>query len=175
MTLEATTAGQRRFTVMKRVRLPLFALLLGSLAACEKRDPVADEANAIPAAPVDSDSAGTAAGGPPSAAATNGAAATGPIPATIQGRWGLTPADCISTRGDAKGLLIIAADSLKFYESRATPTTSIEANDEGISGNWAFEGEGETWSKYVSFKLQGDGLVRTERNPPTTYTYARCD
>ena len=174
--IEATSSDRGRFTVMKRVRLPILALLLiGAVAACEKRDPVADEANAIPPAPVDSDSAGTAAGGPPPAAGTNTGSSSGPIPATIQGRWGLTPADCISTRGDAKGLLIIAADSLKFYESRATPATSIEASDEGISGNWAFEGEGETWSKYVSFKLQGDGLVRTERNPPTTFTYARCD
>ena len=90
------------------------------LAACEKRDPVADEANAIPAAPVDSDSAGTVAGGR-RRRRDQRVAAGGPIPATIQGRWGLTPADCISNRGDAKGLLIIAADSLKFYELRARP------------------------------------------------------
>ena len=96
--------------LMKRIHLPIFALLVvGAMAACEKRDPVADEANAIPAAPVNGDSAGTAAGGPPPAAATNGIAASGPIPAAIQGRWGLTPADCTSTRGDAKGLLTIGA------------------------------------------------------------------
>ena len=39
------------------------------------------------------------------------------IPASLHGRWGLTPADCTSTRGDAKGLLIVSADGLKFYES----------------------------------------------------------
>ena len=157
---------------MKPIYLPLSALLVvGAMAACEKRDPVADEANAIPAAPA-TDSAGTIAGGPP-AANVSGAAA-GPIPAALQGRWGLTPADCTSTRGDAKGLLEIGPDSLKFYESRAVPGTSIESGDQGISGNFNFTGEGQEWSKYVSLKLQGKVLTRTERNPVASYDYARC-
>ena len=156
---------------MKPIHLPLSALLVvGAMAACEKRDPVADEANAIPPAPVTNDSAGPLAGGPPGPAA----AVAGPIPAAIRGRWGLTPADCISTRGDAKGLLEIGPDSLKFYESRAVPGTSIETGDQGISGNFNFTGEGQQWSKYVSLKLQGEVLTRTERNPVASYNYARC-
>lgn len=156
---------------MKRLHLPLLAILItGAITACEKRDPVADEANAIPAAPVNTDSAGPLAGGPPGPAAT----VAGPIPAAIRGRWGLTPADCISTRGDAKGLLEIGPDSLKFYESRAVPGTSIETGDQGISGNFNFTGEGQQWSKYVSLKLQGEVLTRTERNPVASYNYARC-
>jgi hypothetical protein len=156
---------------MKPIYLPLSALLVVSvMAACEKRDPVADEANAIPAAP-QTDSAGTIAGGAP-APAGNGAA--GPIPAAIQGRWGMSPADCTSTRGDAKGLLEIGPDSLKFYESHAVPGTSIESGDQGISGNFNFTGEGQEWSKYVSLKLQGKVLTRTERNPVASYNYARC-
>ena len=111
--------------------------------------------------------------GPPpvSANATSG----GVINPAIQGRWGLTPADCTPNRSDAKGLLIISANELKFYESRGTPGTSIESNDTGISGNFNFTGEGQSWSKYVSLKLQHGGLVRTERSPMASYTYARCD
>ncbi len=160
-----------RLGSMKPIHLPLSALLVvGAMAACEKRDPVADEANAIPPAPVTTDSAGPLAGGPPGPAAT----VAGPIPAAIRGRWGLTPADCISNRGDAKGLLEIGPDSLKFYESRAVPGTSIETGDQGISGNFNFTGEGQQWTKYVSLKLQGEVLTRTERNPVASYNYARC-
>jgi hypothetical protein len=161
---------------MKRARLPVFAILLvGTIAACSKQDPVDNGANALGPATVTTDSAGKAAGGPPPAIETGQA---GQIPAAIQGRWGLTPADCTAdniAKGNAKGLLTVGPDSIKFYESRAEPATSIEANDQGISGEWNFAGEGERWTEYVSLKLQGDGLVRTERNPPTTYTYARCD
>lgn len=159
---------------MKQLSLPLLAILMATAsAACEKRDPVADELNAAPAAPAPDAVSGPLAGGPPGPAPEG--SATGPIPAAIQGRWGLTPADCTSTRGDAKGLLEIAPESLKFYESRAVPGTSIEAGSQGISGNFNFTGEGQTWTKYVSLKLQGDGLVRTERNPMASYTYVRCD
>lgn len=158
---------------MTRFRRPFFALLaIGLVTACEKRDPVADEANAIPA-PVTDDSGGAVAGGPP-APASNETATAGPIPAAIQGRWGLTPADCISTRGDNKGLLVIRSDSLKFYESRAVPGTSIESGDQAISGNFNFTGEGQQWTKYISLKLQGKVLTRTERNPAASYNYARC-
>ena len=159
---------------MKRFHTSLCAaLILVSLAACGKRDPVDNNAGAIAPVPTDPDATGAVAGGPPPL--SNNAEPGGIIPAAIQGRWGLTPADCTSTRGDAKGLLEISADSLKFYESRGTPGTSIESDDTGISGNFNFTGEGQTWSKYVSLKLQGDGLVRTERSPMASYTYAKCD
>ena len=47
---------------MKRLYVPLLAILItGAIAACEKRDPVADEAESIPA-PTPNDSAGTIAG-----------------------------------------------------------------------------------------------------------------
>jgi hypothetical protein len=171
--LQGNSAAIARFKAMKRFRLPIFAsFMVASIAACDAGDPVDKDANAIGPAEVTETSAGKAAGGPPPAA---GSGVPGTIPTAIQGRWGITPADCVAGPGDAQGLLTIGPEEIKFYESRATPGTSIEAKDNGISGNWNFSGEGETWSEYVSLKLQDDGLVRTERNPPTTYTYARCD
>ena len=158
---------------MKRFYSALAAVVAtGAIAACEKRDPVADEANAIVAEPAANDGAGALTGGPPVANVADNSPR--PIPAAIRGHWGLTPGDCTSTRGDAKGLLEIGPDSLKFYESRAVPDTSIETGDQGISGNFNFTGEGQQWSKYVSLKLQGKVLTRTERNPVASYNYARC-
>lgn len=158
---------------MKRWRLPTCAMLaMAALVACSKRDPVADEANAIAPAPVTRNDAGPVAGGPPPL--TAGAEEGAVIPAVLQGRWGLTPADCTSTRGDAKGLLVITGDALQFYESRAVPVRSIETGTNSISGQFTFTGEGQTWTKYESLKFQDDGLVRTERNPVASYTYAKC-
>src|SRR5262245_39146835 len=44
------------------------------------------------------------------------------IPAAFQGRWGMVPADCTSTAGDAKGLIIVDEDSIEFFESQGTLT-----------------------------------------------------
>ena len=69
----------------------------------------------------------------------------GGIPAALRGRWGLSPADCTTTRGDAKGLLDITADELRFYELRASarPPRCRPARIR-ISGDFAFTGEGRT-------------------------------
>ena len=108
---------------------------LMSVVACSGRDPVvADEANNLAAAPR------TLTSCPPDESAVtptneleNGAAepvndAATAIPASLHGRWGLTPADCTSTRGDAKGLLIVSADGLKFYESLGKPAGTLKTS-----------------------------------------------
>ena len=153
---------------------------LMSVVACSGRDPVvADEANNLAAAPdVDvlpvDESAVT-----PTNELENGAAepvndtATA-IPASLHGRWGLTPADCTSTRGDAKGLLIVSADGLKFYESLGKPAGTLKTSPDSASGDFAFTGEGMTWKKYEALELQDNKLVRTESSPMTSFTYARC-
>ena len=97
------------------------------------------------------------------------------IPAALHGRWGLTPGDCTSTRGDAKGLLTIGADELRFYESRAVPAAKLETSADTISGDFAFTGEGQSWARYQALELQKDRLVRTERDPTDSFSYVRCD
>lgn len=101
------------------------------------------------------------------------------IPPSVQGRWGLTAADCTSARGDAKGLLTISADTLTFYESvgRLGP---IEARtDDRIRADFAFTGEGMIWTRDVALTVQDDGrtLVRREYGedaPPEAFRYTRC-
>jgi hypothetical protein len=96
------------------------------------------------------------------------------IPAALHGRWGMTPADCTSTRGDAKGLLEVSADGLRFYESRATPVRNVERSGDSIRADFAFTGEGETWTKFQTLALQDARLVRTESSPMASFTYVRC-
>ena len=112
---EATSATVPRFRLRKRFYSALAAVVAtGAIAACEKRDPVADEADAVLAELATSNGAGPLTGGPPAPNVVDNS--PGPIPAAIRGRWGLTPADCTSTRGDAKGLLEIGPDTLKCSE-----------------------------------------------------------
>ena len=149
-----------------------------AVVACGGRDPVAMQANNTAGLPSSSEQAPDPSGAPPengaAPAPAEPAAATSAIPAALQGRWALAPLDCTSTRGDAKGLLIVSADRLQFYESVAVPGANVTADADSISGEFRFTGEGQTWTKFQALSLQGGQLVRTESNPTASFTYARC-
>ncbi len=163
------------------MRLTLIACVLFLLpaSACSKRDPVANGANQVIALPAPAKAtAPSPAGAPPrqhgspATAATPAPAAV--IPAAIQGRWGLTPADCTSALGDAKGLLIVSPGELRFYESRAVPGANVQSDPATISGEFHFTGEGQSWTRFEALKAGHQKLVRTESNPPASFTYAKC-
>jgi hypothetical protein len=168
--------------------LPL--ALAVALAGCGGRDPVADNANdtanlgavmreanataeaaqdRVAAPPADGRTTAT----PPQGSAD--AAPAGPIPSALRGRWGLTPRDCTSALGDAKGLLVIGSDELRFYESRAVPASGVTATANSIAGNFNFTGEGQKWTKSETLERKGDKLVRSESKPMASFTYARCE
>ena len=159
-------------------RLPILSCLtVLTIAACSNSgDPVDDRANNSIGLP-DINAAAPSASGEPHGDTTPAKplpAAAEKIPAALQGRWGLTPADCTSTRGDAKGLLVITADGLKFYESRAVPIEGAHGDADSFSGDFAFTGEGQNWTRYQSLKLNKAVLVRTETNPSASFSYAKC-
>jgi len=150
---------------------------MATIVGCSGRDPVADGANNTADLPSPGADSPSPDGSPPqdaTSAAPGSSATSATIPAVLQGRWGLTPADCTSTLGDAKGLLIVSSTELRFYESRAVPAKVIQADANSISGNFDFTGEGQTWSKFEALKLQGHDLVRTETDPTASFTYAKC-
>lgn len=153
-----------------------FAVL--AIASCSARDPVDQSANAAETAklPTINAPAPTSLGEPHgnTGPAKPLPAASTQIPASLQGRWGLTPADCTPGRADAKGLLIVSADQLKFYESRSVPAVDVASDAASISGKFAFTGEGQSWTKYEALKIQDHKLVRTEMNPTASFTYAKC-
>jgi hypothetical protein len=153
-------------------------VLLAALAACGHPDPVArNEADAaLLPAPLNDDSPDPT-GGPPANAATSAVEQSAPaaaIPGALRGRWGLTPMDCTTTRGDAKGLLVVSASMLQFYKSRAVPASQIVTTSRSIAGNFHFTGEGQSWTKFESLEVRDIKLLRTESHPVATFTYARC-
>jgi len=164
---------------MLRAIFPIVTIVsVATLVACSGQDPVAPEANKIATSEVDvlpPDESDTT----PTNDLANGVdepvvETANAIPAAFQGRWGLTPADCTSTRGDTKGLLTIAADKLTFYEARAIPAGTLKQTKDSVSGDFNFTGEGQNWKRYQVLELQNSKLVRTESGPMASYTYARC-
>ena len=159
---------------MKRITFIAPALL--ALAACDggtqSADVTTDEAAArgdlaanSSIAPVEPDDAGTP--------------APTEIPDALRGRWGLVPADCTSTRGDAKGLLEIAANRLRFYESGGTLDTIMDAEPTRLRADFDFEGEGMTWEREMVLDVQdgGTSLVRREYGDdaaPGPFRYSKC-
>ena len=147
-----------------------------ALAACAKPAPAPEPAasEAVEAetsvAPIVAESAAVPVETAPSEAG---------IPAAAQGRWGLVPADCTSTRGDAKGLLTIDATTLKFYESRGTLGRIADRSNTRLRATFAFSGEGMTWTRDELLDVQDAGktLVRREYGEdaaPGPFKYPRC-
>jgi len=162
---------------MTTLRTFAFTIAL-ALSACGKPDAVAEGANNVEGLPAANAVAPSPTGAPPANASASAPAATGTpaagIPAALQGRWGLTPRDCTSTLGDAKGLLIVNPAELRFYESRAIPAPGVQTSPDSISGNFAFTGEGQEWVKYETLEIQQGKLIRTERDPVASFSYVRC-
>lgn len=105
------------------------------------------------------------------------AARANTIPEQIQGRWGMVPADCTSTKGDAKGLLVIDATTLKFYESLGRLGAIAETGDTRIRAQFDFTGEGMTWQNEQTLELQDGALLRREAGQdaaPGPFKYTRC-
>lgn len=102
----------------------------------------------------------------------------GTIPAALQGRWGMVPQDCTSTRGDAKGLLTIGPDSLKFHESAGKLGEIADRADSRIRASFAFTGEGMNWQRDMELATHdGKTLIRRELGDdasPRPFTYTKC-
>ncbi|HVF83956.1 MAG TPA: hypothetical protein VM913_07280 [Sphingomicrobium sp.] len=94
------------------------------------------------------------------------------IPARYQGRWGMVPADCTSTRGDAKGLITIDGRTIRFFESVATMAEQRVAIATSFSGRYTVTGEGMEWERVITLTRAGDTLTRADEDG--RFTYTRC-
>jgi hypothetical protein len=160
------------------IRLPIFTCaLLFAVAACGGRDPVDKAATGRTDGLPDIKAAAPSTSGEPhvetqpARTLPNSASL---FPAALQGRWGLTPADCTPGRSDAKGLLTITAGDLRFYESRAVPAADVTTDQMSAAGTFAYTGEGQSWTKYEALKVDRGRLTRTETKPSASFTYAKC-
>ena len=159
------------------IRVPFISCLAFlAIVACSRNDPVDDKATNTAGLPDINVQAPSTAGEPhaDTRPVTKAPGAQAVLPGAIQGRWGLTPADCMPGRSDAKGLITISASDIRFYESRAVPGGDVQTDPQIVSGNFNFTGEGQTWTRYEAIKVDGQKLIRTESNPTASFTYAKC-
>lgn len=156
------------------MKLWFAACLIGSLAACSG-ETAAPEATRTDESPLTASEPAQ----PAAIASPTDADQAKQIPVALQGRWGLVPGDCTSTRGDAKGLLTVSASALRHYESVGKLRSVSSATTNSISGTFAYTGEGMNWTRNVMLSVQGNGNSLNFRDsgadsPPSDRTYARC-
>ena len=157
---------QRILLAAASAALALSACSKGQDPAAIKTDPALTEAAQIDAAEP----------------ASEGAAeqAEKSIPMAIRGRWGLVPADCTSTRGDAKGLIAIDAASIRFYESVGTLAKVDQRSETALKASYAFSGEGMDWQRDMTLALQPGGKVLMKQEfgegaAAGPYKYMHCE
>lgn len=112
--------------------------------------------------------------GAPGGAAKPPSPADHNIPVALQGRWAMVPKDCGPDASIAKGLMTIDGKQLRFYESVAKPAVVNYPTPMRMEGRFSFTGEGMEWSKDMALSVEGDKLIRTEKEPTASYSYARC-
>jgi hypothetical protein len=155
---------------MKTLALPLACLI--ALAACDGGTSDTEPTNAPETASAPAPEVSDVANAEPSPLPST-------IPAAIQGRWGMVPADCEPGRDDAKGLLTISPTTLEFYESVGTLAEVEEASGTRIRASFAFTGEGMTWQRDEILDVQDGGqtLIRREYGEdaaPGPFRYSKC-
>lgn len=101
------------------------------------------------------------------------------IPEAAQGRWGITANDCDPDRDDNKGLMVVGATQLTFYESRGTLAAVSEVEPTRIAATFEFTGEGQTWQRDMVLDVQdgGDTLIRRDYGDgamPGPLKYMNC-
>ncbi len=168
--------------IQRNFSLP--ALLALAIAACQQpaddaNITIDNEVNAAEAANAEIETLPPSeeAGAPTDSGVNGDISATEPstpdsIPSQYRGRWGLVAADCTSTRGDAKGLIVINEGTIKFYESLATLKEQRPAIATGFSGLFNFTGEGQSWTKVMTFTRTGNSLKRADSDG--NFSYTRC-
>ena len=106
--------------------------------------------------------------------ANSSAAAAGRLPPALYGRWGLTAADCASDQPN-RGVMTIAANGVRFFNSLAKPTATAQSGPNGIRGEFAFFGEaGRTWTGPLSLTVQDNKLTRIDSEADSRQVYTRC-
>ena len=59
-------------------------------------------------------------------------------------------------------------------ETRPIERINVRGDSTSISGDFHFTGEGQSWTRFEALKAGHQKLVRTESNPPASFTYAKC-
>lgn len=87
---------------------------------------------------------------------TRDEAAAATIPARFHGRWDSSREACARTSSEMR--LVVAPDSLRFYES-VGQVTGVRSADDTVAVDLRTSGEGETRTETRALRLDGDGRL----------------
>lgn len=144
--------------------LMIAAILLPAMACTEQT-----EEQATPAGQVFAETEPIASDAPLDIAITQ-------FPTAYNGRWGMTPGDCILGASDAKGLISIQGSLVKFYESVGTMRNGKRETLFAISSDFEMVGEGQKWQTHARYQLETDrkSLIRQDSGTGQRFAYTRC-
>jgi len=165
------------------MKLLLLALAIAALMACNDATPPSDATPTTPPA-ADTPPADAAPPPPPNGdtgvppvvdgdnddADDSGDDVAGTIPARFHGEWNTDAAACGSGSNDSR--LVIAADTIRFYESSG-PVQSASVDDNELTVVVRLTGEGETRDATYRFRLSADGRTLTDAD--SGLARQRCD
>ena len=100
----------------------------------------------------------------------SGGDAVATIPASFQGEWNTDAAACGS--GSNESRLVIAADTMRFYESSG-PVQSASVDGNELTVVVRLTGEGETREATYRFRLSADGRTLTDAD--SALARQRCE
>jgi len=162
------------------MKLLLLALAIAALMACNDATPPSDATPTTPPAadtpPADAAPPPPPTGVPPVDDNDNDDAddgdddVAGTIPARFHGEWNTDAAACGSGSNDSR--LVIAADTIRFYESSG-PVQSASVDDNELTVVVRLTGEGETRDATYRFRLSADGRTLTDAD--SGLARQRCD
>ena len=161
----------------------LLAFAIAALVACNDATPPSDAMSTTPPA-TDAPPADTAPPPPPNGdtgvppvddddhddADDDEDDVAGTIPARFHGEWNTDAAACGSGSNDSR--LVIAADTIRFYESSG-PVQSASVDDNELTVVVRLTGEGETRDATYRFRLSADGRTLTDAD--SGLARQRCD
>lgn len=161
-----------------------FVIAFGALAACQEPTPPAEAPPAVGAAPADATPPAPDAGDanlPPANGPDEGdmddadgdndsGDATATIPTRFRGEWNTDAAACGT--GGNESRLLIAADTMRFYESSG-PVQSASMDGNELTVTVRLTGEGETRDATYRFRLSADGRTLTDAD--SALARQRCD
>lgn len=102
----------------------------------------------------------------------------GTIPASLQGRWALTSAECDMPRADAPGLMEIGPGGVKFSDARGKLRRAIISEPGRLEADFDLASNGRTWERRMILEADGAGtLTRQDFGdgaPRTSLDYRAC-
>ena len=118
--------------------------------------------------------ASTALTGVPVGTATPTAARDRAFPTEFLGYWGVAPDDCELANTAATGRINIDADTIRFYEGRARVQHLARRSPQEVVADLRFSGEGRSWERRETFRLDAGGTALIRSDSPATLRYRRC-